>query len=264
MTISRTVRAAMDRNRFGPQWRWIVAQDAARQSSRKLPAAMDQFAQAAAAYLRKKHGRSFDHSQEGSFQAVAAAEAMQGDTGVRETMQILTCGRVDIQDIAVTMGRAIEEVRLWELLFFDIRDILDRPGWVRAKVMQPLDERGLTTFTSRLKVAMAGGPSVAQLLIESDVRIPTDEADQIADAQLRLHRKLIEASDFPIVCSEDAVRLLTAQMEHTLAMKELEFQREQFRESCEAARREHELSLRQTNQSEVSTADATEVRPDDD
>jgi hypothetical protein len=250
----------MDRNRFGPQWRWIVAQDAAPHSSRKLPPTMDNVAQVAAAYLRKRDGRSFDHRHENGFQAIAAAEAMQGDTGVRETMQILTCGRVDIQDIAVTMARSIDEVRLWELLFFDIRDVLVLPGWVRAKVIQPLEEAGFTTLASRLKVAMAGGANVAQLLIESDVRIPTDEADQIADAQLRLHRKLIEASDFPIVCSEDAVRLLTAQMEHTLAMQQLEFEREKFRESCETARREYELLQREP----VSTASAAKDSSDDD
>lgn len=263
MTIPHAFVAAMQRNRFGPEWRWIVAQNVASVRSRKPPPTTDRLVQAAGAYLRKKGGRSFDHTQEGGFHAIAAAEAMQADTGVRETMQILTCGRVELHDIAATMARSTDDVRNWELLYFDVRGVLDLPGWVRAKVIQPLEEAALTTFASRLKVAMAGGERVAQLLIESDVQIPTNEAEQIADARLRLHRKLIEASDFPIVCSEDAVRLLTAQMEHTLAMSELDFEREKFRESCEVARREHELSLRQVKQSDVSTANATEDRSDD-
>ena len=83
---------------------------------------------------------------------------------------------------------------------------------------------------------------MAQLVIETDVRIPTEDAERIADAELKLHQKLVEATDIPLVGSADAIQLLTAIMEYRLAFEKLEFEREKFREHCRAEARRHELA----------------------
>ena len=63
------------------------------------------------------------------------------------------------------------------------------------------------------------------------------------DAELRMHWKLVEAADIPLVGSADAVQLQVAHMEHCLAVMQLEFEREKFREHCEAETRRHELAM---------------------
>lgn len=119
-------------------------------------------------------------------------------------------GGVDLQHVAEMSGVPPNEICTWEGLFFDVRACRNRPGWIRSKLIRPLEEAGQTTFAAGLKVALAGGASTAQLVIEADGRVPVEEAERILDAELKLHQKLVEATDIPLVGSANAVQLLTA------------------------------------------------------
>ena len=232
----------MQRNKYGPRWRWETAQFAATSRSGKPLAYYDALTKLSAEFLRQRTaGRRRKVSPE--FDAIEAAETIEEDFGLRETLQILTIGGVELQHIADMSGVPSDQIHTWEKLFFDVRECRNRPAWIRGKVIRPFEDAGKTTFASRLKVALAGGAAVAQNVIESDVRIPVEEAERIVDAELKLHQKLVEATDILIGGSADAVQLLTAHMEHTLAVKQLEFEREKFREQCEAEARRHEIAM---------------------
>lgn len=73
--------------------------------------------------------------------------------------------------------------------------------------------------------------------------------------------KLVEAADISLVGSADAVQLLTAHMDHCLTVKQLEFEREKFREYCEAEVRRHEFAMQRLEHPEWLFASVSSKSP---
>ena len=243
VTDSDPALASLQRHRDGPGWRWLKAEQAAESGTRRGWSGLDPWTKAAAAYLRQRD-RRLAPKDDRELARVAAAVQIEAHIGQRETLQILTLGDVAPATIAELSGLAAEDVEWWEALFFDVRSQRRHPAWIRSHVTRPLEEAGRGPLAARLKVALAGGAEMAVQVIEADVRIPLEAAERIADAELKLHQKLVEAVDIPLVGSAEAVELLLAYEEYRLRRQQLEFEREQFRERCLAARRQHELAVK--------------------
>jgi hypothetical protein len=147
----------MQRNKYGPKWRWLAAQSAANSPSGNLAAYYDTVTKLAADVLSHKTGRRRRRTAQEA-ELIDAAEAIGVDVGVRETLQILVIGGVDLHHIAEMSGVPADEIRTWEGLFFDVRACRNRPAWIRSKLIRPVDGGSrLDDRAQRSQAAVAWG-----------------------------------------------------------------------------------------------------------
>ena len=83
---------AMQRNKYGPQWRWLAAQDAASTRSGKLAGYHDSLTKLATDVLSQRSGRRIRRTAQ-EVELIEAAETIEVDVGMCETLQILARDR---------------------------------------------------------------------------------------------------------------------------------------------------------------------------
>lgn len=182
---------------------------------------------------------------------IRQAEILEGDKHVRETASILVVGGVDAQEIADMCAVSSDVIQVWEELYFDVRSLRDCPGWIRGKVIRPLEESGESVLAGRLKAALGGGPHVAKLVIKADIEIPDDDADRLLNAELKMHQKFCEVSEMPIRNSAQAQKFFFEYSKHLDDCQKLDLARQKFQEKCAAGQRQHELAIRRLEHKET-------------
>jgi len=242
---------SMMRNKHGVNWRAQAAEQMSRGELKGLTKYYDRSTILASEYLCSKRERKIDGSTNPILRRIRQAEILEGDKHVRQTASILVVGGVDAQEIADMCAVSSDVIQVWEELYFDVRRLRDCPGWIRGKVIRPLEESGESVFAGRLKAALAGGPHVAKLVIKADIEIPYDDADRLLNAELKMHQKFCEVSELPIGNSAQAQKFSIQYCQHIHDRQKLDLARQKFQEKCAAEQRKHELAIRSLEHKET-------------
>ncbi len=223
-----------------PDWRWTMAGQFAGCRSKPGADHFDQDARDAAAYRRGYAGGAKSRADE-RYPHIAVAEALANDPATSEKLKVLVLAACPQREIAKRLGVAEEVVRLWESLFFDVRERLPALDWVLAKVIWPEQIHGSRSLASKLKLAFAGGPVAARAVLELESRVLLTAGERLFDRRLRLELKLDEALAIPLVTSQDNYRFVEFYAELRLSERQLELDKQELEERCRAALRRHEL-----------------------
>jgi hypothetical protein len=235
----------LQRSTIGPAWRWTKAQEFARVSAtRRRPEHLDQIVHDAADYLRRCAATA-QHGQEASrtYPLVAAAAKLAGDSAVDEKLKILVMAKCPRSDMAARLGVPEDVILMWEDLFFDVRIALASIGWVVAHVISPARTAGSGALAARFQLAYLGELVAAEAILAVDAELPLLPATRLFDVHLKLHLKMIEAAEMPLVSGRDALRLQKFYLQLRLKEQQLELAKTRLQERCAAALRRHELKL---------------------
>lgn len=182
------VKAA--RHRLGPAWRWKYAGE---WLSEELPSSFDQadrYLRGVWVYRRQLlFGSDYGAVTEEFWELFQAAESIQESRNVREELMIMVLGDCLPGDIAEWYGFEEDVIRVWEGVFFDVRDALRATDWLHAHVLEPERFAGNLKCVARLSLAMRGGPKIAKRLLTMGSSPPTDDTErrQVEELQLAMN-----------------------------------------------------------------------------
>ena len=213
----------------GPSWRWRVAEELSVGDCSGRCGPADALTRSAAEFL------SLSNSTETAMQADAAkrfpkigrAVALSVDDIRAGELKILSLGGCPCSEIAARFGVSKETVECFEKLFFDVRPMLSHTSWVYCSVIRSESEAGAHDLASKLRVAFSGGPELARRMLNAQIDIPADEADQIIGREMLLHAKLCAALDMPL-SNEDAIAYVETYIDYQKHKEVLALEREKL------------------------------------
>jgi hypothetical protein len=184
---------------YGPDWRWRVAGLAATDT---LPLALlesDTQIQRAVEYLALRAERSSGEFFRQHQQAlIHAAVGLWDRAALAAILKVLVLGGCKRANIAARLGQAEEVIDTTEALFFDVRGQLDATDWIVSEVIAAELREGDPGLAVQMKLALFGGPIMAEAVVDTPERIPLLEADRLVDQSTLLHLKLEEALAVPL------------------------------------------------------------------
>ena len=243
---------------FGPPYRWIVARDSV---ARKLPGPVpdDHWFRAAAAYHRQRRADPRPDSAAGRGSWIAAAEVIDRNLALSNQLKILVLGRMARSDMARLVALEELAIEAWEALFFDVRDCLEALGWLAAKVIGPAEDAGDDETAARMRLALQGGPVVAEQMLNADTKFSDEMKLLILKTEVGI--KASRAFDIALSTPKSAVQVFKIYSEMLLE-EQAEAARaaaEQRRHDCEMRKLdvEHARALEAKAGLELETAKLT-------
>jgi hypothetical protein len=149
--------------------------------------------------------------------------------------------------IAGRLGIDGEVLRVFEDMYFDVRDKLQATSWIHRHVInQEIDE----DLALKLAAAHAGGKVVAWALLDSEELVPLDRVRMLQDQRTQLHMRFRQAMELPFKKPADAVRLTKTYLDCQHRARRLELAEARFRHRCEQSIRQQVFRDRQQALSE--------------
>jgi hypothetical protein len=154
---------------------------------------------------------------------------------------VAALGDLPPAEIARRVGVEEAVVKIWESLFYDVRDCRGAISWLVTHVINREIAAGRGELAAKLKMVVAVGPVGAQAILDGGSRVPVTAGEHLFQRKLKLHLKydqamgMTEGSDYHF----RFVRLYT-----NLKMQEkrLKVEEAKLGERCNAALRKHELA----------------------
>lgn len=189
----------MRRTMYGVAWRHQLAVGRAQQDRVRMPAEFDAATRAAADFSRLsaqgESGRAKAHQK---YPEIALAEAAWGQPALRSAIQSLVIANVPAAEVCEQLNLQSPVLQAIEDLYFDVRPMLSATSWVVANVIAAEADAGRDDVAAQLRFAFFCGPYVAKALIEARLSLPTESAQQLADAAMLLHAKFVQAAEMPL------------------------------------------------------------------
>ena len=222
----------------GPEWRLQLAQQAADRP--RVPRELDAVAARAAKFLRlRRRGDSGVRQATERFPEIKAAEALRDQPRVWKTFKLLALADIAAAEIAQRLQLDCRAVVAAEMLYFDVRPLLDSPSLIIAHVINAEADRGDHDLAADMRVSYFAGPFAARALLEAREGLPTKQVDRMHAAALLLYAKFQQAVEMPLNEADSIDYLkLYAQIQFREERLNLDRKKLAFRMQCWARREE--------------------------
>lgn len=224
----------------GADWRRQMAVEAAQTNSLHASRKLDAVAACAAKYLRlRRRGDSGVQQATARFPEIEAAEALRDQPRVWKQLKLLVLADCTATEIAQRLQLDCRAVVAAEMLYFDVRPMLESPDWICCHVIAAETDRGDHDLAARMRIAYFAGRHAAIALLDAEEGLPTKQVDRLRDAALLLHAKFQQALAMPLN-EENTVDFLKLHSQIHLAEERLKLDRDKltFRMQCWAKREE--------------------------
>ena len=218
----------------GPAHRWIVARDWV---AKELPGPVpdDPWIRAAKVYLEQRPADPRSDSATGRGSWISAAVVIDQDPARRNRLKTLVLAGMARPDMARLVGLEERAILAWESLFFDVRDRLEALDWLVAKVIGPAEDAGDYETAARMRLALQGGPVVAEHMLTADTKFSDEMKLLILKTQVGI--KVKRALDIALSTPKSAAQVVQFYSEMLIEEKKLD--------QAEAAeQRRHEFEMR--------------------
>jgi hypothetical protein len=240
-----TLEYALDRrSQDGPSWRWNLAGE---EIHGRPGSCLRRFGQSV---LDVHHYRTLsDHSPIGRKQAlalypsIAAAEDLNGDVAKTGLIKVGVLGELPLDEISRQLKVDVTVLKMWEMMFYDIRGLRSASAWINTHVILPELEAGRADLAARLRFVSAVGTRAAEAILKADTRLPIAEGQRLFERQLKLHLKFEAAAE--MTPNDNRSRLFFMRQHGMLIFekKRLEFAREKLGKKCVEALDRHKLAM---------------------
>lgn len=176
------------------------------------------------------------------YPAIAAAYGLNQDEAKCAAAKILTLGASQRGEIAARLDIEEDILEKWEGLVFDVRQGRDAVGWIHAQVIRPEQSRGNGQLASKMKAAVAGGPVVAQAILDLDSRMPVTAGEKLFDRKLTLHLKFDEAAELSLSTNREKMFFMKLYVELQSQENRLKLAERKLERRCAEARDKLELA----------------------
>jgi hypothetical protein len=231
------------RSTRGPDWRDQLAKELSSKSARLPGGGSDSAVRNLKTYYRLIARQGLPAAR-AKFPAIAAAQNLERDPAHRGAARLMIMAGLASEEMSRRLRISVEAVRAWESAFFDVRDIRHSSVWLSFHVVRREREAGHTELAARLNLAVMAGPDAARLLLDCPSRSPVDEAERLAQRDLRLQLKLEQILEMPIGGEAANFRIVKLYGKLYVEKQRIALAREKLREKCTAARQRHELKMR--------------------
>ena len=218
----------MRRVELGANWRKHLAEDYAARDKVRMPGEFDAATRQAAEFYRlQSQGEPGQAAAGKKYPDIATAVAAWRQPELRVAVQILVLANVPAAEICELLQVQEAILQVIENLYFDVRPMLTAAPWIVSKVINHEADAGRDDVAARLRAAYSYGPYVAKKLIQSKLRLPTEPAEQFADAAMLLHAKIVQATEMPLT-SEQSIEFMKLAVEIRRDEKFLQLEREKL------------------------------------
>jgi hypothetical protein len=231
------------RSRSGPDWRWRLANALHVAPEHWMSEISDDVVRSAASFLSDCDEFGPEAASDCN-QVFAAAESFWRNSPLRESFTILVLGNCDDEAIASQTALDVSLVCHVRGLFFDIEANRNATSWIDAYVMAAERNAGRYEQAARYRRAFYGGPSVASVLVAPDPPELTIDASRLHSLEESLNTKARAVLEMPIQDARDSIRFTNMLLDHELAKKRIELEREKFQHRCELELREQDAAER--------------------
>ena len=111
-----------------------------------------------------------------------------------------------------------------------------------AKVIHPVQDQGDTALAVKLKMALAGGPLVAQAALEAKTRLLARQGCTLLDLHIGLHLKCQQAMEMSLDSAPQRRLFIKLHADLLYRERQLHLQERQLVHRCQQALRKHELA----------------------
>jgi hypothetical protein len=137
-------------------------------------------------------------------------------------------GGLEPEKISALADIPLPQLSLWESLFFDVWSRLTATSWIVQHVIQAEIDAGDWRLAERLRLALAGGKKIAELLLRDEVGTAIEPADRIQLLQMRLDLRLRQALLIPIVTPTQVGKLVDQVVRIQQMHEEYELQKQRL------------------------------------
>lgn len=241
MSLNPQEFARSQRAVAGPAWRSVLAEKLARQSSLRWTDWGDDVLRDLVRYLRLQRRAGGGAQAESRYPWFAAAEKLNADPEQIAALKLMTVVDLPREEMHQRSGVAVDALRAWEQLFYDVRNQRKEVLWLARQVINRETKAGDPELAAKLRLAVYAGPVAVRGMLDMQQGVCLDEADRLFQRKLKLCEKLDLAVNLPIDTCQNRLSFVNTHFALVAAEKRLALAERKLAQRCAEARDRFEL-----------------------
>ncbi len=241
MSLNPQEFARAQRAVAGPAWRSVLAEKLSQQSSLRWTDRGDDVLRDFVRYLRLRRREGGGTRSEARYPWFAAAEKLNADPEQVAALKLMTVVDLPRDEMHRRSGVAVDALRAWEQLFYDVRNQRKAVLWLARQVINRETKAGAPELAAKLRLAVCAGPVAVRGMLDMQQGVCLDEADRLFQRKLKLCEKLDLAVNLRVDTCQNSMFFVKTHFALMAEEKRLALAERKLAQRCAEARDRFEL-----------------------